>query len=331
MPGPAVRPAGGHRAPVGGIVRATVPYSGAMSIPPGPPAGQVADQRAHIGVGEYATDGTVTSEAVEVELPVASVLHRLGSGLIDLLVLAVAGLLSTLLVGLVIADVSLAVARSLLIVTLVLLVLGIPIGSETVTRGKTVGKLVTGLRTVRDDGGPISGRHAVVRGLVGWVEIYLAQGTVAIVAMLLTSRNRRLGDLAAGTYVINERQTMRMPVPTAMPSQLAGWAAGADIAALPDSLALAVRQFLHRGPSMTAEARYVLGHDLARQVSRHVAPQPPPGHHPETFLAAVLADRRRRDSERLARESALRTRTVGPDPLDGTPASEPGLIRSART
>jgi uncharacterized RDD family membrane protein YckC len=302
-----------------------------MAIPPGPPAGASTDQRVHIGFGEYASDETVTSEAVEVELPVASVLHRIGSGLLDLLVLAVAGLLMTLLVGLVIADVSLAVARTLLTVTVVLLVLGIPIASETVTRGKTVGKLVTGLRTVRDDGGPISARHAVVRGLVGWVEIYLAQGTVALVAMLLTSRNRRLGDLAAGTYVINERQTMRMPVPTAMPSQLAAWARAADIAALPDSLALAVRQFLHRAPTLTPPARHVLGHDLARQVSQHVAPQPPPGHHPETFLAAVLADRRRRDSERLARESALRTRTMGPDPLDGPRTAARDLGRSADT
>ncbi|MCA1783041.1 MAG: RDD family protein [Dermatophilaceae bacterium] len=281
-----------------------------MSIPPEPPSGALIDPRTHIGVGEYATDGTVTSEAVEVELPVASVLHRLGSGLIDLLVLAVAGFLVALLIGLVIADVSFAVARTLLIVTLVLLVLGIPVASETLTRGKTVGKLVTGLRTVRDDGGPISARHAIVRGLVAWVEVYLAQGTVAIVAMLLTSRNRRLGDLAAGTYVINERQTMRMPVPTAMPPQLAAWAAGADIAALPDSLALAARQFLHRAPTLTPHARHVLGQDLARQVSGYVAPQPPHGHHPETFLAAVLADRRRRDAKRLAREADLRARVV---------------------
>lgn len=282
-----------------------------MSIAPAAPSGQTEDPRAHIGVGQYDTDGTVTSEAVEVELPVASVLHRLGSALIDLLVLGVAAFLALLLVGVVIDDVSAALAQTLLIVTVVLLVLGIPIASETVTRGKTVGKLVTGLRTVRDDGGPITGRHAIVRGLVGWVEVYLAQGTVALVAMLLTSRNRRLGDLAAGTYVINERQSIRMPVPTSMPVQLAAWAAGADIAALPDSLALAVRQFLHRAPTLTPQARAVLGHDLARQVAAHVAPQPPPGHHPETFLAAVLADRRRRDAERLAREARLRDRVVG--------------------
>ena len=284
-----------------------------MRAAPGAWTAPAVDQRAHIGIGEYATDGAVTSEAVEVDLPVASVLQRCLSGLIDLIVLVVALFLASLVIGLVIPEVSNAIAQSLLVVTVVLLVLGIPITTETVTRGKTVGKLTTGLRTVRDDGGPIGFRQAVVRGLIGWVEIYLAQATIALAAVVLTSRNRRVGDLAAGTYVINERQTIRLPVPTAMPPQLVGWAASADIAALPDSLALATRQFLHRAPTLTPQSRAALGTDLAQQVARFVAPAPPPGHHPETFLAAVLADRRRRDGDRLEREGRLRERVVVED------------------
>lgn len=270
----------------------------------------------HFDVGQYESDGTVTSEAVEVELPVAGVMIRAASQAIDIIVLMVAGVVFGVIVTRIMPHVSGAVAQTLLIVFVVGLVLGIPITLETVTRGKTIGKLALGLRTVRDDGGPITFRHAVVRGLVGWVEIYLAQGSVALVAALLTSRNRRLGDLAAGTFVINERQTMRMPVPTEMPSQLSGWASSADIAALPDSLALATRQFLQRAPMLEPQSRHAFGLDLAHQVSRYVAPQPPPGHHPETFLAAVLASRRRRDMDRLLRERAQRDRVIGPDPLE---------------
>lgn len=278
---------------------------------PTPPPSPV-DQRAHVGIGEYASDEVMTtSEAVEVELPVAGVLHRCVSAVIDLMVLAVAMVMMSFVIVTLVPRVSLAIAQAALIVVTVGLVLGIPIATETITRGKTIGKLILGLRTVRDDGGPISFRHALVRGLVAWVEIYLTQGIVALVTALLTQRNRRLGDLAAGTFVINERQTMQLPVPTPMPSQLAAWAAGADIASLPDSLALAVRQFLVRAPTLTPSSRHLLGTDLARQVSRYVAPQPPAGHHPETFLAAVLADRRRRDSERLVRESELRARVTG--------------------
>ncbi len=252
-----------------------------------------------------------TGEAVEVELPVAPVLLRCVSAAMDLVVLVVAMIVVGVIFGNLVEDVSMAVARTLLIVFMVLLVLGIPIASETISRGKTLGKLILGLRVVRDDGGPISFRHAVVRGLVAWVEIYVTVGVVALCAALLTSRSRRLGDLAAGTYVINERQTMRLPVPLTMPNELAGWAQSADIAALPDPLALAVRQFLVRAPSLTPRSRHALGIDLANRVSRYVSPQPPTGHHPETFLAAVLADRRRRDGERLQREAELRARATG--------------------
>lgn len=281
-----------------------------MTVPGGPLA-QV-DHRAHIGVGEYDADGRVTtSEAVEVELPVAHVFARCLSALIDLIVVLIALVAVAFLASRYLTGVSMAVTQTALIVSLVLAVLGIPIALETITRGKTVGKLLLGLRTVRDDGGPISFRHAVVRGLTAWVEIYLAQGMVALVAALLTKRNRRLGDLAAGTYVINERQTMRLPLPSAMPKELEAWALGADIAALPDNLALSVRAFLVRAPSMAPQARHALGVELARRVGQHVAPPPPPGTHPETFLAGVLADRRRRDGERLAREAALRARVTG--------------------
>src|SRR5690606_8942866 len=112
---------------------------------------QQADPRVGFGVGQYESDGAVTSEAVEVELPVAGVLVRCASALIDIIVLVVAGLGVGLLAGQLVPHVSMAVARTMLIIVLVGLVLGIPITLETVTRGKTVGKFALGLRTVRDD------------------------------------------------------------------------------------------------------------------------------------------------------------------------------------
>jgi hypothetical protein len=96
-----------------------------------------------------------------------------------------------------------------------------------------------------------------------------------------------------------------------MPPQLAGWANSADIAPLPDGLALAVRQFLGRAQTLNPVSRDTLGRQLADQTLRYVAPAPPPGHHPETVLAAVLTERRRRDEVRLARDEALRTRLRG--------------------
>ena len=117
--------------------------------------------------------------------------------------------------------------------------------------------------------------------------------------------------MLAGTYVVRERFRFPGVRPALMPPQLAGWAANADIAPLPDGLALGVRQFLDRAPTLNPASRATLGTQLGTQVLAHVAPAPPPGHHPETVLAAVLAERRRRDELRLARDEALRVRLRG--------------------
>jgi hypothetical protein len=101
-----------------------------------------------------------------------------------------------------------------------------------------------------------------------------------------------------------------------MPQQLAAWAAGADIARLPDGLAMAVRQFLMRAPLLSPESRSALGVQLCDEVITYVAPRPPVGTHPELVLAAVIADRRRRDTIRLERDAALRRRLIPADPID---------------
>ena len=81
----------------------------------------------------------------------------------------------------------------------------VPTTLETLTRGQSLGKLALGLRTVRDDAGPISFQHAFVRALVGVVEIWVFTGVPAFFCALVTPRGKRLGDFAAGTYVVRER------------------------------------------------------------------------------------------------------------------------------
>ncbi|MBM6401080.1 RDD family protein [Phycicoccus sp. MQZ13P-5] len=242
---------------------------------------------------------------------------RAAGGIIDLVVAVVLLIASVWGVGFLVAESNEAVATALSLVVVVAVTVGVPATVETLTRGRTLGKLALGLRVVRDDGGPITARHAITRALVGFVELWLPPfvGIPALVSSVVSSRSKRLGDYAAGTYVISQRSRMRLLPPPQMPPPLAAWAVSADVAALPAGLTVAVRQFLSRAGSLVPSSREPLGRELLGEVLRHVAPAPPPGFHAEYVLSAVIAERRRRDTERLAREDALRRRVVGPDPL----------------
>ena len=261
--------------------------------------------------GEFATltsDDLVTGEAVALDLPAASIGSRVVSGLIDIVVTLLTAVGVFILFTAMSAGTDNALRWVGLVTATITIFLAIPTAVETLTRGKSLGKLAMGLRTVRDDAGPISFQHAFIRALVGYVEIYLLSGVPAFFSALLNKQGKRLGDHAAGTYVIRERYRLRLPAPALMPEHLRTWAAGADMAPLPTQLALATRQFLGRLHQITPQSRVELGTRLAQQVQRYVAPAPPPGTPPEYFLAAVIASRRERDLARLGREAELHRR-----------------------
>jgi uncharacterized RDD family membrane protein YckC len=80
---------------------------------------------------------------------------------------------------------------------------------EWAFHGKTLGKAILGLRTVSDRGLRITFLEAAIRNLVRTVDflpiVYGVGGTTA----LLDPKGRRLGDLAAGTVVVQERRAPR--------------------------------------------------------------------------------------------------------------------------
>jgi len=254
------------------------------------------------------TDDLVTGEAVALDLPPASLGSRIASGVIDYLAMMVLFVVTIFVFLVAVLQTDAALVQVAVIGTIITVFLVIPTTLETLTRGRSLGKFALGLRTVRDDAGPISFQHAFVRALIGVVEIYAFQGVPAFFSALLSQRGKRLGDFAAGTYVVRERVKLQLSPPAPMPVHLVGWARQADMASLPTGLALAIRQFLGRLPTIDPASRASIGGRLAEEVSRYVAPGPPPGTRPEDFLAAVIASRRERDLARLRREAELRHR-----------------------
>jgi uncharacterized RDD family membrane protein YckC len=253
-------------------------------------------------------DDLVTGEAVALDLPAASVGARIGSGLLDVLGTYVVAFVVLFLAMVTTAHADYALQSVALVCSLIVAFLVYPTTVETLTRGKSLGKLALGLRVVRDDGGTVSAQQSFVRALVGIVEIYAFSGGPAFLCSLVSSRGKRIGDYAAGTYVVRDRVRLRLLPPPPMPPALAGWAAAADVRSLPVGLALALRQYLTRLPTLDPASRQQLGAMLATRVSPYVAPPPPPGTTPWDFLAAVTATRRDRDLARLHRDDAMRAR-----------------------
>lgn len=244
----------------------------------------------------------VTGEAVVLDLRVAKLASRALAMALDVLVQFAMLLVSIIVLSFALPDADEALALTLTLVFLVLIMVGYPVVFETLSRGRSLGKLAVGLRVVRVDGGPIRFRHALVRGLAGFVVDFWTLGlfgAVAVIVSLCSSDGRRVGDFLAGTLVIRERVPESAGYPAiGMPPGLEGWASQLDLTHLPDDLALASRQFLARFRELRPEASHALGWGLSQQLGNALGTAVPPGVPPWAFLAAVLAERRRRDHAR---------------------------------
>jgi uncharacterized RDD family membrane protein YckC len=246
-------------------------------------------------VGVHPDEQVITGEAVAVDLRLAGAGSRGIAALIDIALATVIQLALIIVLLIIGAGTNSDAFATVLIVTILLVTLGYPVGMETLWRGRTVGKATMGLRVVRDDGGPIRFRHAFVRGLVGVIleKPGLTYGLAALIPMLASSRKKRLGDMAAGTIVLQERVPGRLEAPITMPPPLAGWAASLDLSAVDDGLALRMRHFLTRATQLTPDARATLEHQMVGEVTTRVG-APPPDAPGWAVLTAVLAERRRR-------------------------------------
>lgn len=237
----------------------------------------------------------ITGEAVALDLRPASYFLRAAGAIIDFLA-TIALFLLLLWLEFSILEVfplDQAMTTALVLATLVLCLVVVPVAVETATQGKSLGKLAVGARIVRDDGGSIGFRHALIRALTGVLEIYFTAGGLAATIGFLNTKSQRLGDLVAGTYSQYERVSRYAPPVYGVPVPLLTWAETADVARLPDALSRRIAQFLSQAQGLTPTTRRVLALELAQEASVFVSPVP--AAEPELFLAAVAAVRRERE------------------------------------
>ncbi|MBO3662044.1 RDD family protein [Microbacterium stercoris] len=276
-----------------------------MTTAPG--LGNPPTRRANVVV--IAQDEVLTGEAVALDIQPVGLILRVAGVAIDmvatiLVYLAfVLGLTWLMAEGVVPGNVMQIVSIVLLVVLMVI----VPTTVETLTRGRSLGKLAVGARIVRIDGGAISFRHAFIRALIGVLEVWMTFGGLALLIGIFTPRSQRLGDLVAGTYAERTRTPALAVREIALPPGLEPWAAIADVGRLPDRLARRVAQFAAGADAMHPAARSRVAHELADEVRPFVSPAPPVD--PETLLRAVIALRRARElhalTARAARVAAL--------------------------
>ncbi|MET3638118.1 RDD family protein [Curtobacterium oceanosedimentum] len=256
------------------------------------------------GTLDETADELVVGEAVALDVQPAGIALRLAAALLDGVCLV--ALLGMLLLGLARVwpdGTDPAWVMPVVIVSAVFVLVLVPAGVETVTRGKSVGRYAAGTRVVRVDGGAIGFRHAFTRALVGLLELWSTLGSVAFVVALFGSRPRRLGDLLAGTFVQHERGARRRDVQVMLPVELVPWAAVADVSALPQRLEDRLGAFFRSVADLRPEARETTARTLAAAVAEYASPVPDV--HPEVFLAGVVAVRRERDVRALRARAAL--------------------------
>jgi len=242
--------------------------------------------------GSGVTSPIVTPEGVVLDFDMAGVASRLLARLVDSLIQLTILYVSTIVtVVLSVSSPTLAIVGFIVLVFALLFLY--PMILEAKWGGRTVGKMALGLRVVTVEGGPARMRHTAIRSMLQLIDVFATAGGAAVMAALTSVHGQRLGDMAAGTYVIRDRrsrgQVAESEVIIHTPSNMQSLVDSLDPTSLDISQGSLIRSVLIRTPELTDDARNALTSDLANRVSATIGTAVPPSVHPETFLACVAA------------------------------------------
>ena len=184
---------------------------------------------------------------------------------------------------------------------------------EAFWNGRTPGKRVARIRVIQRSGRPIGLFESMARNLVRYVDQIPFFYAVGVITMFVTRQHQRLGDLAAGTLVVRDREEEsplwsesgsrtftshvfkpRPPAPEphtfiSLPEAGIAKLAAADLEVL--------EGFFARRLDMPMGTRQALAGRIASAIQAKSGLEPPPEASVETFLEAVA--RQVRDMARL--------------------------------
>jgi uncharacterized RDD family membrane protein YckC len=237
-----------------------------------------------------------TPESVELEFILAGVGSRTLALIVDYFIWSATLILFLTLWGFLLFQVSWLqsdpvrpwfMAIQLLIVFTVYI--GYFIGFETLWRGQTPGKRYAKIRVIRADGRNVGLQQSILRALLRPIDDISFLGLLLII---FTPQEKRLGDLVAGTIVIQEGQNISSEslelLSTAAISLAPSLSQTAQIAALtPDEFAT-IRNYLYRYPNLTSAAKTQVSERLAQRLIQITKFQNrPPNLDPHVLIEAV--------------------------------------------
>jgi uncharacterized RDD family membrane protein YckC len=259
-----------------------------------------------------------TPELVSIEMPLAGIGSRFIALLIDYLIWG-AGLIVLLILALLTLPAMRAFnvksaqwAEAIVIFLVFLLNWGYFTLFEALWNGRTPGKRVARIRVIQRSGRSLGLLESMARNLVRYVDQIPFFYAVGVITMFVTSQHQRLGDLAAGTLVVREREEespvrgdsssrtftadlfAHSPIPE---PHLSVTLSAAGIAKLSAADLQVLEGFFARRLDMSSGTREVLAHRLATAIQAKSGLEPPAGASIETFLEATA--RQLRDHARL--------------------------------
>jgi uncharacterized RDD family membrane protein YckC len=233
-----------------------------------------------------------TPEGVELDLGLGGLGGRAAARAIDAAIQTGLAIVALIIFAVSVhgSSMSSGLATALAIVITFLVFYGYDVLFEAYNGGRTPGKRRNGLRVIGDRGEPETLAMAAVRNILRIVDEGLAF-VPGIVAIQRSQRNQRIGDMAAGTLVVKDRdEESGVGHASARIETLAGLdqARTWDVTAImPEELA-AARRFLERRDSLERDARLRLADELSIRLQPKV-PGADSARGSEEFLELLVA------------------------------------------
>ncbi len=168
---------------------------------------------------------------------------------------------------------------------------------EILWHGRTPGKRAAGIRVVKDTGRPITAIEGIGRNLMRAIDglfFYLP----AVVSVVISRENKRLGDYVAGTIVIHDNKAVEVK-PDWSFARAPDAAFYPEMSNVSEQDLIVLETFLHRRLDLDAMVRLNTAIQLSEMIQKKTGLTRPPDQSDEDFLEETA--KRVRDQARLGR------------------------------